>query len=163
MRVVSNTSPVSNLAIIGKLDVLGRQFGTIHIPRAVQAELDRLEHEAARWSIHQALAAGWLKVEPVTSSDLARHLESFLDAGEAEAIALASGSGSDLLIMDESAGRAAARDLGLDMTGTLGVLLREKRAGRLSSMGAEMDRLVGEAGFYLSEKVRMRLLEAAGE
>ncbi len=163
MRVVSNTSPVSNLAIIGKLDILARQFGAIRIPRAVQAELERLEHGVARSSIDQALAAGWLKVETVASIDLARHLASFLDSGEAEAIALASESGSDLLIMDESAGRAAARDLGLEMTGTLGVLLKEKRAGRIHSMEMEMDRLVGEAGFYLSEKVRRMFLDAAGE
>lgn len=65
--------------------------------------------------------------------------------------------------MDESAGRAAARDLGLEMTGTLGVLLKEKRAGRIPSMELEMDRLVGEAGFYLSEKVRRMFLDAAGE
>lgn len=65
--------------------------------------------------------------------------------------------------MDESAGRAAARNLGIHMTGTLGVLLKEVRAGRLFSMKEEMDRLVNEAGFFISNRVRQLFLEAAGE
>lgn len=98
-----------------------------------------------------------------TPGDLARNLAASLDAGEAEAIALASGSSADLLIMDESAGRAAARNLGIAMTGTLGVLLKEKRAERLPSMGAEMERLVNEAGFFISDRIRQLFLEAAAE
>jgi uncharacterized protein len=163
MRVVSNTSPISNLAIIGRLDVLLRQFETIRIPGAVRRELARLEHQAGSQSIKQALSQGWIQVEAETASDLARNLASSLDAGEAEAIALASQSAADLLIMDESAGRAAARNLGITMTGTLGVLLKEKRAGRLSSIREEMDRLVADAGFFISGSVRQSFLEAAGE
>lgn len=163
MRVVSNTSPISNLAIIGRLGILSRQFGTIWIPEAVRRELARLEHQAGRESIKQALSQGWIQIESATPSDLARNLASSLDAGEAEAIALASQSAAALLIMDESAGRAAARNLGIAMTGTLGVLLKEKREGRLPSMGEEMDRLVTDAGFFISGRVRQSFLEAAKE
>lgn len=163
MRVVSNTSPISNLAIIGRLDVLSRQFGTIRIPQAVHRELARLEHQAGRQAIEHALSQGWIEIVATTPGDLARNLAASLDAGEAEAIALASGSSADLLIMDESAGRAAARNLGIAMTGTLGVLLKEKRAERLPSMGAEMERLVNEAGFFISDRIRQLFLEAAAE
>jgi predicted nucleic acid-binding protein len=65
--------------------------------------------------------------------------------------------------MDESAGRAMARILGLNLTGTLGILLNEVRAGRLTSMRGEIDRLVECAGFFVSHRVRLRFLEAAGE
>ena len=65
--------------------------------------------------------------------------------------------------MDESAGRAAARNLGITMTGTLGVLLKEKSSGRLASMTEEMDRLVNEAGFFISGRIRQTFVEAAGE
>jgi predicted nucleic acid-binding protein len=163
MRVVSNTSPISNLAIIDRLDVLLHQFGTIRIPEAVRRELLRLEHQAARQAIEQALTKGWIQIESGTPSDLARNLALSLDAGEAEAIALASESAADLLIMDESAGRAAARNLGIGITGSLGVLLKEKREGRLPSMREEMDRLVNDAGFFISGRVRQLFLEAAAE
>lgn len=163
MRVVSNTSPISNLAIIGRLDALSRQFGKVSIPGAVGRELARLEHDTGRRAIDQALQQGWIAVEPVAAIDLARNLASTLDAGEAEAIALASGSAVDLLIMDESAGRSAARNLGVTIAGTLGVLLKEKRAARVSSMREEMDRLVNEAGFFISDRIRKLFLDAAGE
>lgn len=163
MRVVSNTSPISNLAIIGRLDALSRQFGKVWIPAAVRRELSRLQHHAGKLAIDEALAKEWIQVEAETTSNLARNLASSLDAGEAEAIALASETGADLLIMDETAGRAAARNLGITMAGTLGVLLKEKRAGRLPSMRKEMDSLVSEAGFFISGHIRQLFLEAAGE
>jgi predicted nucleic acid-binding protein len=37
--VVSNTSPVLNLALIGRLDLLEAQFETVHTPDAVWNEL----------------------------------------------------------------------------------------------------------------------------
>ncbi|MBI3848982.1 MAG: hypothetical protein HY298_01645 [Verrucomicrobia bacterium] len=46
MRVVSDTSPVSNLAIIGRLDFLRRRYGEISIPSAVRQELAYETHEA---------------------------------------------------------------------------------------------------------------------
>lgn len=68
-----------------------------------------------------------------------------------------------MLLMDESAGRATARGLGIVMTGTLGVLLKEKQARRIPSFQVEMKRLVSEAGFFVSGKVRATFLAAAGE
>ena len=41
MLVASNTSPISNLAIIGRLSLLRSQFREIWIPVAVQSELDQ--------------------------------------------------------------------------------------------------------------------------
>jgi predicted nucleic acid-binding protein len=49
-----------------------------------------------------------------------------LDAGESEAIAMSLECPADLLIMDESSGRAMARNLKIRITGTLGVLLKAK-------------------------------------
>lgn len=70
MRVVSNTSPISNLAIIGRLDVLSRQFGTICIPESVRRELARLEHDAGSRAIEEALLKGWIQVEATTTGTL---------------------------------------------------------------------------------------------
>jgi predicted nucleic acid-binding protein len=48
MLGASDTSPISNLAIIGRLDLLRSQFTELWIPGAVQAELDPLPQRAAR-------------------------------------------------------------------------------------------------------------------
>lgn len=163
MVAVSNTSPVSNLAVIGRLGVLRGQFGILRIPEAVRRELGRLGHGAGRMAVDEAIGLGWLAVEPMADRDLAEVLATSLDPGEAEAIALARQTRADILVMDETAGRAMARKLGINVTGTLGLLLREVRAGRIASIGAEMDRLEKDAGFYISSKVKRSFLEAAGE
>jgi predicted nucleic acid-binding protein len=117
----------------------------------------------AKETIHSAIADGWIQVETLKDGTLVNVLGTSLDAGEAEAIALAKGIAANLLVMDESAGRAVARNLDLEVTGTLGVLLKAKRAGQLPSLRDEMDRLVKVAGFFVSARVRQFFVEAAGE
>ena len=70
---------------------------------------------------------------------------------------------ADLLIMDESSGRAMARNLKIRTTGTLGLLLKAKRDGQIPSLEFEMDRLIRDAGFFVSDCVRNAFLVEAGE
>ena len=163
MPTVSNTSSISNLAIIGRLGILRKQFASVMIPEAVAKELARLSHAAGRREIDMARAEGWLVVEELANRDLADVLGTSLDPGESEAIALAREKSVAVIGMDESAGRAIARNLGVKVTGTLGVLLKELRTGGIASMDAEMNRLANEAGFFISADVRRMFLQAAGE
>jgi hypothetical protein len=61
MVVASDTSPISNLAVIGRLSLLRSQFSEIWIPGAVQSELHQLSDPAAVKGIQQALQDGWIK------------------------------------------------------------------------------------------------------
>ena len=70
MLVVSNTSPVSNLAIIGRLDLLRERYGRVVVPPTVKTELDALSHPVGKTSIELALRDGWLKVEPLPARRL---------------------------------------------------------------------------------------------
>ncbi len=69
---------------------------------------------------------------------------------------------ADLLIMDESSGRAMARNLNIGITGTLGVLLKAKRDGQIPSLKSEMDRLVHDALFFVLDRVRNTFLAEGG-
>ena len=89
MRVVSNTSPISNLAIIGRLSFLRQRYGRVTVPPEVARELRALSHVAARETIDAAFHEGWLVVESVPAPSSLGELRGTLDAGEAEAIALA--------------------------------------------------------------------------
>jgi predicted nucleic acid-binding protein len=62
MPAVSNTSPLSSLAIIGRLVLLRERCGRVLIPPAVQRELAALSHATAK-AREAALHGGWLKVE----------------------------------------------------------------------------------------------------
>ena len=65
MRVVSNTSPLSNLAIIGQLGLVREQLGNLLIPPAVHAELLRNPHPKACSALQGALQEGWIRVMPL--------------------------------------------------------------------------------------------------
>ena len=118
MRVVSNTSPLSNLAIIGRLDFLKQRYGVVRIPAAVAQELSALSHPAAKADIEAALREGWLVVE--NAPPVPPPLPFPLDPGEVQAIALVLAIGADVLLMDEKRGREAARRNRLAVGGILG-------------------------------------------
>ncbi len=74
MPVVSNTSPVLNLAIIDRLELLRRQFTDVLIPSAVLAELMADSELPGADTIRQALQAGWLRVAELRDARVAQTL-----------------------------------------------------------------------------------------
>jgi predicted nucleic acid-binding protein len=161
MRAVSNTSPLSNLAIIGRLDFLKQRYGTVRIPPAVARELSALSHPAAQARLTAALAEGWLLVDNIPSSP--PPLPFSLDAGETEAIALALATRADVLLMDEKRGREAARRCGLTVAGALGELLHARQTGLLPDLRHEIKRLRTEAGFFVDAEIERFILSQVGE
>lgn len=161
MRAVSNTSPISNLAIIGRLDLLKRRYGSVRIPPAVATELSALSHPEAKARITAALAEGWLVVAKDRSCSI--QLPFPLDAGETQAIGLALATKADVLLMDEKRGREAARRNGLAVGGVLGELLHACHAGLLPNLRLEINRLRSEAGFFVDPEIERFILSQAGE
>lgn len=159
MRVVSNTSPISNLAIIGRLDLLKQRYRTVRIPPAVGHELSALSHPSAKALITAALAEGWLVVENPPASPLS--LPFPLDAGETEAIALALATRADVVLMDEKRGREAARTNGLTVAGVLGELPHARQTGRLPNLRGEINRTA--AGFFVDVEIERFLRSQVGE
>ena len=132
MQVVANASPIMNLAIIGRLDLLNHVFGDVMIPEAVWHEVvvDGVGHPG----VSEIESAAWLHVVPAKNGSLVRALRQELDAGEAEAIALAVESKADLLVMDEKIGRETAAFLGVEVMGLVGVLYRRNRKALLQPL-----------------------------
>ncbi len=163
MLVVSNTSPIMNLAIIHRLVLLRDQFGEALIPLAVREELKPDSELPGAHEVQAALQAGWLRVATPTNSALIQTLSLELDQGEAAAIALAVEMKADFILMDESEGRAKAAALGLRPVGVLGVVLRAKFNGQLASVKEAMTQLRQEAGFFIAEELFNTVLQEAGE
>lgn len=163
MLVVSNTSPILNLAIIHQLDLLLQQFERVLIPLAVLAEL-RVETDfPGAQTVQQAIQDEWLCVVELKDIHLARALALELDEGEAAAIALAIELETTRILVDEQDGRAKAKALGLQPIGLLGVLLRAKREGKLDSVQAAMQALKRDAGFFIARDLFDAILAEAGE
>jgi predicted nucleic acid-binding protein len=162
MVVVSNTSPLSNLAIIGRLGLLQEQFGTVLVPPAVRQELSRLRHGAAMGSLDAAFSEGWLRIFPLQHpADVAIGVG--LHPGETAALGLAVDQHADIVLLDDGDARRRAAEIGLRFTGVLGVLLRARQAGGVPSLREEIRRLREEAHFFIAAKLELELLIAAGE
>ena len=133
MHVVSNTSPLWNLASIDKLGLLQDQFSEIYIPHEVWQELSMgHEHpEVAR--IQQAINARWISVKPLSNPYLLQSLTLKLELGESAAIVLALETDTTKILMDEADGRTTAKAMGLKPIGILGVLLHAKNTGKIIS------------------------------
>jgi predicted nucleic acid-binding protein len=131
------TAPdVHDLVLIDLQDILPLLFDRVLIPDAVRREL---EAQAAPEPIRRWMAAGptWLETRPVL--DISVDLEP-LGAGEREAIRLAEVTETAVVLLDEKKARRIARDRGLAVSGTLGVLDLGARRGLLD-LPAAIDRL----------------------
>lgn len=163
MPVVSNTSPVLNLAIIDRLSLLRQQFGEIWIPSAVLEELRVGEDLPGSQVVRDAMEAGWLRVEEVKDRPFVQVLQRDLDKGEAEAIALALQMKAEWTLLDEREGRRVAKSLGLKVTGALGILLRAWRESELPSLRRAMEELREKAGFRIGAELFADLVKESGE
>jgi len=151
--VVSDTSPITSLAKIRRLDLLRTLYHSITIPTAVDSELRR----------GQIVLPDWIQVQSAADRAVVAQLEADLDPGEAEALAVALELGADLVLIDEKRGRDVAHRLGLRFVGLLGVVLDAKRQGHLRAVRPLLDELAAEAGFWIRDDLRREILEAAGE
>lgn len=163
MIVVSNTSPLSNLAIVGHLWLLQRLYQRVLIPQAVSDELTNAIEEDEQ--IATIFTLDWIEIRPTANLTLVATLENDynLDPGESEAIALAIELNADVLLIDERLGRHEATSLGLSTTGILGILLVSKTRGLIPAIKPVMDALINNAGFRVSKQLYVDILNAAGE
>ncbi len=117
--VVSNTTPINYLVLIDHIAVLPQMYTRVIIPQAVSEELQD-EGAPAKVKAWVASHPAWLEVRTVAV--LLDTSLTVLDAGEREAICLAQELAADALIIDEPAGREAAKRQGVRVIGTLRVL-----------------------------------------
>lgn len=163
MVVVGDTSPLSNLAIIGRLALLREQFGEVWMPPAVALELAALNSASAQTFLSEAMTGGWLKQVPLPSSAPYPDELRGLDAGETEALRLALSTNAQAVLMDEKEGRQCAADLGIRTIGVLGVLISAHQSGSVSSLRREIEALRQDAGFFVDKGLETRVLAMVGE
>lgn len=159
MIVVSNTSPITNLAAIGQLDLLRQLYNTVIISEAVHCELTA---DGGRYPGAIVQTLNWIETRKVANSAVVIALRLELDEGEAETIALAQEIAADLTLIDERLGRAAATRFGLRVIGILGVLVEAKQQGLVTEVKPLIDNLIN-VGFHIKQDLYKRVLQAVGE
>jgi len=158
-RAISNTSPLLYLYRIGVVEWLGQLFDEVWVPDAVLAELE--EGRRQGYDVPRPEEYAWVhranpKYMPVEwfALDLGR--------GELAAMALGLEHPDKIVLLDDLLARRIAEAAGLEVWGTLRVLLEGKQAGLTHELAPYVDRLV-DAGMWLSVDIRRRILRLAGE
>ena len=145
--VVADSACLIALEQIDCLDILPALYEPVSIPPAVDREA--------------GTAAEWLVVAQPTNTALVNSLRLTLDAGEAEAIALAAERGIRVILDDRQA-RAVAKGLNVPLIGTIGCLLKAKQAGAIAAVRPLIEKLEAHH-FYLAAALKAEALRLAGE
>ena len=160
MRVVCNAGPLIHLARAAHFDLLRIQFRRILIPPAVYEEVAiRGQGEDGAQELAQARC---IYSRRPRRTDLIAALGTILGRGEAEAIALASERERTLLLNDEAHGRRVARNMGIAIRGTLGLLLDGHRGGHVSDLEAAIRRM-RDHGTWIDDGLIAAVLATARE
>ena len=161
MRAVSNSSPIMNLAAIGRLDLIKLKFGNIVIPDAVWCEVV-IDGKGKRGA-EDVENSDWIKIQSVRDKALVKALEKDLDSGESEAITLAVENNADVLLLDDKSARLIAANLGLNIIGIVGILIWAKKEGVIEQLSKELENLRKKANFRMSEDLIKRALQEVDE
>ena len=161
MNIVSNTSPLINLAMIGELELLHKLYDTICIPQAVYDEI--VVQGNGQAGDEQIKNSSWIQVQTIKNELLVQSLLLELDKGEAEAIALAVETSAHLVLLDEKRGRTIAAHFKVRHLGLLGVLVQAKRTGLIPVVKPLIDHLRHHAGFWIDNKLYHYVLNSVNE
>lgn len=162
MIVISDTTPLISLMKIESLDILEKMYKEIIIPKAVYDELIINMDYQSEIDIIQKCTFLQTKIvkENLSVSLLQKQLK--LDIGESEAIFLANSIDADLIIIDERKARRIAKDIGLNVTGTLGILVEAKQRGLVKELKPLLDKLIKNE-IRISKKLYQDILGLVNE
>ena len=157
--VISNTSPLLYLYRIGVIEWLPKLFDEIWIPTAVVDELK--EGRSRGYDVPDLNDYLWLKIENPRAMPT-DWLSLDLGPGELATMALAFENQDLIVLLDDMLARNTALAAGLSVWGTLKVLLEAKNHGLTDNIESYIDRL-NDAGMWMSDEIRQRILRLAGE
>lgn len=157
--IVADTTPLSAFLRIGREALIQALTGELHIPGAVALELDHGQKLFGPW--RERLP--YVQIHQVPSSPFLTLLKRELDAGEAEAIALAIERKGELLLIDEANGRSVAQRLNLSIIGSVGLVLLAKDRGLIPAALPVLEALRTHGGLWLGDAFFQSILARIGE
>jgi hypothetical protein len=155
-KVVSNTSPLLNLALIDRLDLLRNQFSELDVPEQVWDEIQAGKRGTE--ALDQLKNEDFLNIVSVAEDELFRELNESIDRGEAAVLRYALEQEADLVLLDEKEARNVARRHEIPRTGVVGILLKGANNGTVDDLAEELDAL-RDAGFWISDDLYENILE----
>jgi len=163
LKTTCNATTLVYLAKLGKLNLLKDLFKEVLIPYEVYVEVvvkGKKDFALEAGLIEEALKEGWIKKQKIKAEKKLLKFAFELDKGETEVIQLARNSKADLVLIDDASARTIAESFGLNVKGTVFVLLKAYSKKLLSLKEAKelLNRLIF-AGFRLSPELYAKILQ----
>lgn len=159
-KVIANSTPLIALNKIDKLNLLQHLYKQIIIPYAVYEEVIL---ESNQKDIEDFIkASGFIKIMKIKNEEAKKIFVTSLHKGEVEVMILAKEIDADLCIIDDLLARKYAKYHNLNITGTIGVILKAKELGIILEVKSTIDELI-EAGIYIDTKLYNKILVLAKE
>ena len=158
--LVCDTTIPLYLGRIGQIDLLPALFAPVHVPEQVCLELDM--GRVLRPDTINPRSLVWVELVSVSQALIDSLPPNRLGIGERAVIAYAQAHRGFVAGMDDLRARQLAEAIGLKVIGTLGILLRAKQAGLISTLQPLIDDITAQ-GFHLSPGLHRDALGFAGE
>lgn len=146
--IVSDSSSLILFIKIGELDLLQKVFGKIHVTKVVADEIG-------------VTLPYWVEIMDLDATYYS-DLHNYLDRGEASSLALTIKNKDSLLIIDEKKGRKIAKELGVSITGSLGIILLSKQLGYVEKVKPVLDK-IRTTNFRINPQLIKKVLQTANE
>ncbi|MCK4764985.1 MAG: DUF3368 domain-containing protein [Candidatus Aminicenantes bacterium] len=156
-KVVSNATPIISLAGVEKLPIFNDLFQKVIIPGAVFKEI-----YLGKYPGYKDLDSDLFEIQELGNPEKLDFLLNELDRGESESILLAKEISADILIIDERHAYKIAQSQGLNVIGTLSVLLMAKERGLIKNIKPVLDEMINQGRWY-SKRVYEYFLMSIGE
>lgn len=157
--IIADTGPLIAFARIARVDLLRHVVGQISIPEAVYREL--VVKGKGKPGAAEFENVAWIQRRGLRDPTALALLPTFLHPGETEAILLAEELRVPLLI-DEHRGRKVALDRGIDVLGSLAILVQAKRRGFIDRAKPLLDALLS-AAYWIDDELVPGFLSEVGE
>ena len=158
-KAVSNTSPLLYLYRIDGIEWLPKLFDEVWTPEAVKNELQAGRSKG--YDVPSPDDYSWLNIVNPKSTP-SEWLALDLGAGEIAAMALALENSDRVVLLDDMLARRTAQTAGLQVWGTLKVLLEAKSQNLIEKIEPHVAKL-SDSGMWVSAEVKQRILTLAGE
>ena len=147
--IIADTSCFIILTNIGELALLQKVYGQITTTLEIAAE-------------YGEVLPDWVEIHTVQDQYRQQLLEMQIDRGEASAIALALETSDCTIILDDYKARIIAQRLGINITGTIGVIIRAKLSNIIPSIKPLLEK-IKLTDFRLSDDLELLALKEAVE
>ncbi|MBU7582641.1 MAG: DUF3368 domain-containing protein [Nostoc sp. TH1S01] len=131
MQIILNSSPLIFLSKLNYLNQFVESADDFYIPQSVADEI-KAKSDPSSQTVQALINSGNLQVRASKLITIVNSLNQRLGKGESEAIALAIELNTDYVLLDDSTARREARRLGLNIKGTLAVIKKLSKDGKIS-------------------------------